>query len=119
MALPLEKCKVLKFPDTLNMPVNTLKFKNEIALHAKDFHIFQTSSPKGNDAHLRAIIQSEKKMETSIFQTLKGQLALWSMVGSGQILNSSKLLCMSSLPVSMKRITLRTTEKKWQNRFSN
>ena len=31
-----------------------------------------TSSPKGNDAHLRVIIQSEKKMETSIFQTLKG-----------------------------------------------
>ena len=31
-----------------------------------------TSSPKGNDAHLRAIIQSEKKMETAIFQTLKG-----------------------------------------------
>ena len=31
-----------------------------------------TSSPKGNDAHLRAIIQSEKKMETLIFQTLKG-----------------------------------------------
>ena len=32
---------------------------------------------------------------------------------------SSKLLCMSSLPVSMKRIPSRTTEKKWQNRFSN
>ena len=32
----------------------------------------KTSSPKGNDAHLRAIIQSEKKMETSNFQTLKG-----------------------------------------------
>ena len=34
----------------------------------------KTSSPKGNDADLRAIIQSEKngKLETSIFQTLKG-----------------------------------------------
>ena len=54
----------------------------------------KTSSPKGNDAHLRAIIQSEKK----------GQLTLWSVVGSGRISNSSKLLCMSSLPVSMKKI---------------
>ena len=30
------------------------------------------------------------------------------------ISNSSKLSCMSSLPVSMKRIPSRTTEKKWQ-----
>ena len=51
-------------------------------------------------------------METS-------QLALWSVVGSGRISNSSKLLCMLSLPVSMKRIPSRTTEKKWQHRFSN
>ena len=28
-------------------------------------------------------------------------------------------LCMSSLPVSMKRIPSRTTEKKWQHRFPN
>ena len=41
-------------------------------------------------------------METSIFQTLLNkQLNLWSVVGSGRIANSSKLLCMSSLPVSM------------------
>ena len=38
-------------------------------------------------------------------------------MGSGRISNSSKLLCMSSLPVSMKRIPSRTAEKKWQNRF--
>ena len=41
------------------------------------------------------------------------------MVGSGRISNSTKLLCMSSLPVSMKRIPSRTTKKKWQHRFSN
>ena len=41
------------------------------------------------------------------------------MVGSGGISNSSKLLCMTSLPVSMKRKSSRTTEKKWQHRFSN
>ena len=37
------------------------------------------------------------------------------MVGSGRISNSSKLLCMSSLPVSMKRIPSRTTKKNFGN----
>ena len=78
----------------------------------------RTSSPKGNDAHLRAIIQSEKNGNIN-FSDAQGQLTLWSVVGSGRISNSSKLLCMSSLPVSMKRIPSRTTEKKWQHRFSN
>ena len=40
-------------------------------------------------------------------------------VRSGRISNSFKLLCMSSLTVSMKRIPSRTTEKKWQHCFSN
>ena len=53
------------------------------------------------------------------FSDAKGQLALWSVVGSGWISNSSKLLCMSSLPVSMKRIPSRTTEKKLQHHFPN
>ena len=52
-------------------------------------------------------------METSVFQRLK----VWSVVGSGRISNSSKLLCMSSLPVRMKRIPSRTTKKKGQHRF--
>ena len=30
-----------------------------------------TSSPKGNDAHLRAIIQSEKKWKHQIFRRLR------------------------------------------------
>ena len=77
-----------------------------------------TSSPKGNDAHLRAMIQSEKKWKHQFFRRL-GQLTLWSLVRFGRISNSSKLLCMSSLPVSMKRIPLRTTEKKGQHSFSN
>ena len=42
---------------------------------------------------------------------------MWSVVGSGQISNSSKPLCMSSLPVSMKRIPSRSTEKKWHAVF--
>ena len=35
----------------------------------------------------------------------------------GRIANSAKLLCMSSLSVSMKRIPSRTTEKKGQHHF--
>ena len=48
-----------------------------------------------------------------------GQETLWSVVGSGRISNSSKILCISSLPASMKRIQSKTAEKKWQNRFSH
>ena len=53
------------------------------------------------------------------FSDAQGQPTLWSMVGSGRISNSSKLLCLSSLRVSIKRIQSRTTEKKWQHGFSN
>ena len=38
------------------------------------------------------------------FLDAQEQLTLWSLIGSGRISNSSKLLCMSSLPASMKRI---------------
>ena len=41
------------------------------------------------------------------------------MFGSSQISNSSKLSCMLSLPASMKRIRLRTAEKKWRHHFSH
>ena len=39
------------------------------------------------------------------------------MVRSSKISNSSKLLCMLSLPASMKRIRSRTAVKKWRHRF--
>ena len=41
------------------------------------------------------------------------------MVGFGRISNSSKLLCMSSLPTSMKGISWKTAEEKWQHHFSH
>ena len=75
---------------------------------------YKTSSPKGNDAHLRMIIQSEKKWKHYFFRRLRPAN---SVVGSGRISNSSKLLCMSSLPVSMKRIPSRTTEKRGNTVF--
>ena len=34
-------------------------------------NIFKTSSPKGNDAHLRVIIQSEKKWKHQFFRHLR------------------------------------------------
>ena len=39
-----------------------------------------------------------------IFQDAQGQLTLQSMVGSGQISNSSKTLWLSSLPAKLKKI---------------
>ena len=39
-----------------------------------------------------------------IFPDAQGQLTLQSMVGSGQILNLSKTLWLSSLPAKMKKI---------------
>ena len=39
------------------------------------------------------------------------------MFGSSRISNSTKLSCMLSLPANMKRIRLRTSEKKWRHHF--
>ena len=41
------------------------------------------------------------------------------MFGSSRISNSSKLSCILSLSASMKRIRLRTAEKKWRHHFSH
>ena len=54
-----------------------------------------------------------------IFSDFQGQLTLQWVVQSSQNSNSSELLCMSSLPASMKRIRWQTAEKKWRHRFSN
>ena len=52
-----------------------------------------------------------------IFSDAQGQLTLLSVVGSGRISNSCKLLCMSSLPASIKRIRSKTVEKMWWRPF--
>ena len=49
----------------------------------------------------------------------KGQLTPQSVMGSVRNSNSYKLLCMSSLPASMKRIRSKTAEKTWWLRFSH
>ena len=61
----------------------------------------------------------EKVATSFIFFLAQGKLTLWSVVRSDRILNLSKLLCMSSLPASMKRIWWRTATEKWQHSFSH
>ena len=52
------------------------------------------------------------------FLDAQGQLTLQSVVrSSGRNSNSSKILCMSSLPASLKRIRSIATEKKWWRQF--
>ena len=58
-----------------------------------------------------------EKRATLIVLDAQEQQTLWSLIGSGKISNSSKLLCMSSLPASMKRLCSRIAEKKWQHHF--
>ena len=73
------------------------------------------------------IKNSREKVETSffhykpigIFSDVQGQLTPQSVVQSSRNSNSSELSCMSSLPASMKRIRLKTAEKKWRHSFSH
>ena len=51
------------------------------------------------------------------FSDAQGQLAPLSVVRSGRNSKSSKILCMSSLPASIKRIRSKTTEKRCRHRF--
>ena len=50
------------------------------------------------------INSNPEKVATWIFLDAQGQLTPWSVVRSGRILNSFKLLRMPSLPANMKRI---------------
>ena len=52
-----------------------------------------------------------------IFSDTQGQLTPLSVVGCSRISNSCKLLCMSLLPASMKRIRSKTAEKMWWRPF--
>ena len=81
-----------------------------------DKNLYYTSSPKGNDAHLRAIMQSEKKWKHKFFRRLR----VASSVVRGQIWLNFKLIqavMYVIITLSMKRIPSRTTEAKWQHSF--
>ena len=52
-----------------------------------------------------------------IFLDAQRQLTWWSVVLSDRNSNSSKILCMSLLPASIKRIGSKDTEKRWRHHF--
>ena len=62
---------------------------------------------------------SREKLETPFFPSYPYLLPWEPVVESGRISNSFKLSCMLSLPASVKRIRLRTAEKKWRHHFSH
>ena len=75
---------------------------------------FDEDSIENKRASMETAFSHYKSM--GIFSDAQGQLTQ-SVVGSGRISNSSKFLCMSSLPASMKRIRSKTAEKMWRCRF--
>ena len=54
-----------------------------------------------------------------IFLDAQGQLTSWSVVRSGRNLILFEILCMTSLPASIKRIRSKATEKRWRHHFSH
>ena len=62
------------------------------------------------------IKNNREKVATPFFKLYHYLLSWKPVVGSGRISNSSKLLCMSSLPASMKRIRWKIAEKmRWRH----
>ena len=59
---------------------------------------------------------SHSKSMGNVLDT-QGQLTPKSVVRSGQNLNSFKILCMSLLPASIKKIGSKATEKRWRHHF--
>ena len=51
------------------------------------------------------------------FLDAQGQLTPLSTVPSGRNSNLSEILCMSSLPASIKRIGSKATKKRWRHHF--
>ena len=60
---------------------------------------------------------SHYKSPMGIFLDAQGQLTLLSAIRSGRNSNSSEILCMSSLPASIRRIGSKATEKRLRHHF--
>ena len=76
---------------------------------------FDDDSIKNERASMETALFHYKSMRNSL--DAQGQLTPWSVVRSGRNSNSPEILCMSSLPASMKRIGSKITEKRWRHRF--
>ena len=70
---------------------------------------------KNEQASMETPFSHYKSMEN--FLDAQGQLTPYSVVQSGQNLNMSEILCMSSLPASIKRIGSKATKKRWRHHF--
>ena len=70
---------------------------------------------KNEQAGMEIAFSNYKSMGN--FLDAQGQLTPWSEVRSGWNSNSSKILCMSSLPASIKRIGSKSTDKRWRHCF--
>ena len=77
--------------------------------------IFDDDSIKNERANMETAFSHHKSMWN--FLDAQGQLTPWSVVRSGRNSNSSDILCMSSLPASIKKIGSKTAEKRWRHRF--
>ena len=78
----------------------------------------KTSSPKGNDAHLRATIQSEKKLKDQFFRRLRAA----NSVVCGRIWPNFKLIqALMYVIISSKyeKDPIKNNREKWQNLFLN
>ena len=76
---------------------------------------FDDDSIKNEQTSMQTAFSHCKSMGN--FLDAQGQLTPSSMVRSGWNLNSSKILCMSSLPASINRIGSKTTEEKRRHCF--
>ena len=76
---------------------------------------FDDDSIKNERASMEIPFSHYKSMGK--FLDAQGQLTPKSVVRSGRNSNSSEILCMSSLPASIKRIQSKMTEKKWRHCF--
>ena len=85
-----------------------------VAVSGRNLNSSKLSCMSSLPARLRMINSKMKELECSqdfshyksmgIFPDPQGQLTLQSLVQSGRISNSSEMLCMFSLPASMKKI---------------
>ena len=76
---------------------------------------FDDDSIKNELASMERAVSHNKSM--GIFLDFQGQLTPKSVVRSGRNSNSFEILCMSSLPASIKRIGSKASEKRWRHRF--
>ena len=76
---------------------------------------FDDDSIKNYRASMETQFSHYKSMGNVL--NVQGQLTPKSVVQSGRNSNSSKILCISSLPASIKRIGSKATVKRWRHHF--